>query len=166
MPCTERTRAVSADEVKALLRSAGLRVTAARVHVLEALLCVGRPLAHAEVVEEVRKQADGGAQPLDRVTVYRTLTALARTRLVHKVLGMDGVLRFGAHLGEKGIGEKGRCGGNHIHFVCVRCGAMTCLQEQPLPWVEPPKGGEIYGKQLLVYGRCAACASLEGQKRG
>ena len=128
------------------LRDAGLRRTQARQVVLDLLAKVPRPLSHQEIA---RRKA---VRELDRVTLYRTLTTLQEAGLIHRIQGVDGVWRFGAHRA-----EAGRCGGDHIHFLCLDCNRMTCLPEQPLPWVQAPDGAEIAGKQLLVYGRCAAC---------
>jgi molybdate transport system substrate-binding protein len=130
-----------------LLRSAGLRRTAARVAVLDLLDRVDRPLSHQEIA------ASPEAQRLDRVTLYRTLSALQEADLVHRVQGIDGAWRFCTHCRDEG------CGGDHVHFLCVDCNRMSCLPDQPLPWVEEPEGAEVLGKQLVVHGRCARCRS-------
>jgi len=133
-------------DTTAVLRAAGLRRTRARRSVIEVLDRAGRPLSHQEIASDARLVS------LDRVTLYRTLTALQKAGLLHRVQGMDGVWRFCGHRE-----APGRCAGNHIHFLCVACNRMSCLPEQPLPWVAEPEGAEVYGKQLVVYGRCAAC---------
>jgi len=35
---------------------------------------------------------------------------------------------------------------------------MRCLTGQELPWVAVEKDERVTGKQLVVYGLCAACA--------
>jgi len=136
-----------ADE---LLHGAGLRRTKAREAVLSLLRQAERPLAHHEIA------ARPETARLDRVTLYRTLGALQRARLVHRVQGVDGVWRFRAH-----ASERVECPGNHPHFLCLSCGAMSCLDGQALPWVSVPEGTEVRGKQLVVYGRCRGCAAAE-----
>jgi Fur family ferric uptake transcriptional regulator/Fur family zinc uptake transcriptional regulator len=131
-----------------LLDAAGLRRTKARALVLEMLNSVDRPLSH----QEIAAAPDIGS--LDRVTLYRTLTTLQRAGLLHRVQGVDGVWRFRGHRT-----RTGKCGGNHIHFLCLECGRMSCLPEQSLPWVKEPEGAEVFGKQLVVYGLCATCKS-------
>ena len=131
-----------------LLRTAGLRRTKAREVVLGLLFQAGRPLSH----QELASRPD--TERFDRVTVYRTLTVLERAGLVHRVQGVDGVWRFRAH-----STEPGRCPGNHCHFLCLSCNAMSCLADQTLPWVCVPDGAQVTGKQLVVYGLCPACAS-------
>jgi Fur family ferric uptake transcriptional regulator/Fur family zinc uptake transcriptional regulator len=135
------------DGVPEMLRRAGLRCTQARLDVLSLLLDRGIPLAHTDVAAEPR--LDG----VDRVTLYRTLTALNDAGLAHKVQGLDGAWRFCAH-----DERSGHCAGDHPHALCSVCGAMTCLVGQPLAWVAVPDGFEVWGKQTVVYGRCPACA--------
>lgn len=133
-----------------LLRKAGLRRTKAREAVLNLLFEAMRPLSHQEIA--IQTEVDR----LDRVTLYRTLTTLREAGLVHRVQGVDGIWRFSAH----GIDHTG-CPGNHPHFLCLRCSAMACLTEQALPWVSVQEGAEVKGKQLVVYGLCPACASMD-----
>ncbi len=129
-----------------MLRRVGLRATRARRAVLSALRRAERPVSHQEIAGQ------RGVADLDRVTLYRTLATLARAGLLHRVQGVDGVWRYCSH-----PEIAGQCGGNHIHFLCVSCNQMSCLPEQPLPWVGVPDGVEVFGKQLLVYGRCRDC---------
>lgn len=138
-----------------LLIAAGLRHTKARSLVLEMLNSVDRPLSHQEIAAEPE------IGRLDRVTLYRTLTTLQQAGLLHRVQGVDGVWRFRGHRT-----RSGKCGGDHIHFLCVDCGRMSCLPEQSLPWVKEPDGAEVFGKQLVVYGRCAECKSREDAAAG
>jgi Fur family ferric uptake transcriptional regulator len=138
-----------------ILQVAGLRRTKAREAVLSLLCMAERPLAHHEIA--VRPEAGR----LDRVTLYRTLTALQRAGLVHRIQGVDGVWRFRAN-----ATDRVQCPGNHPHFLCLHCGEMSCLDAQRLPWVSVPEGTEVKGKQLVVYGRCGKCAAKEREESG
>jgi Fur family ferric uptake transcriptional regulator len=137
--------------VAELLHTVGLRKTRAREAVLQVLSNIDRPLSHQDIANRPETSF------LERVTLYRTLTTLRRAGLLHRVRGIDGVWRFRSHRA-----HSGKCGGNHIHFMCLECNQMFCLPEQPLPWVKEPEGAEIFGKQLVVYGRCAQCKSHGG----
>ncbi len=130
-----------------LLRAAGLRRTKARAAVLGLLRASRRPRSHQGIL------ATPDAEGLDRVTLYRTLAALERGGLVHRVQGTDGAWRFCFH-----APERPGCPGDHPHFLCRRCGRMTCLHGQTLPWVAVPEGTVVEGKQLVVHGLCAGCA--------
>jgi Fur family transcriptional regulator, ferric uptake regulator len=101
------------------LREAGLRKTAPRLAVLDALEHAEAPLSHAEVAE--RLVGDG----LDRVTVYRNLLALTDAGLVRRTDLGDHVWRFElVRPGDSGAHEAA-----HPHFVCSDCGAVSCLPD-------------------------------------
>ena len=131
-------------DMKSMLKSAKLKVTPPRLTVLSRLLDAGRPMSHTEIQEQ--------APDMDRVTLYRTLTAFVEADIAHQVQGLDGMWRFCAHT----RGERG-CPGNHPHFLCTACGRMTCLLDQSMPRVEVPEGYDVNGKQLVAYGICADC---------
>ena len=129
-----------------LLDGAGIRPTKARAQVLEAIMGAGRSLSHPELA--------GLLPELDRVTVFRSLKALKASGLLHGIQGLDGVLRYVVNP----VGRRG-CPGKHPHFLCLECGAMSCLSDQRLPHVRVPEGAEVSGKQYLVYGICPVCRS-------
>lgn len=128
------------------LRQAGLRRTPARVSVLACVESLGRPVTHAELQTLL---------DLDKVTLYRTLDALAEAGLVHRVLGIDGVWRHCAQPETQG------CPGNHAHFQCTACGAVRCLLDQPMPRVEVTQGATVVARSLLAWGLCPDCAESE-----
>jgi Fur family ferric uptake transcriptional regulator len=138
-----------------LLKKSGLRRTAAREAILQLLAEARQPLSHQDILKKGK-----GAKYFDRVTVYRTLGTLQKAGLIHRIQGMDGIWRFCRHRYE----PDGQCAGNHIHFLCSRCDQMSCLPEQPLPWVSAPAGASIHSKQLVVHGQCAACISRDRAK--
>jgi Fur family ferric uptake transcriptional regulator/Fur family zinc uptake transcriptional regulator len=135
-----------------LLHEKGMSSTALRRRVLELLYERREPLSHMEVFELL----SAAGQTPDRVTLYRTLSAFSGARIVHEVQGTDGVVRFCMHEPS----QEG-CLGNHPHFLCRKCGRMSCLSEQQLPYVDVPAGTLVEGKQLLVFGLCPRCAQKE-----
>jgi Fur family ferric uptake transcriptional regulator len=137
------------------LRAAGLRRTPARLAVLDALRDAQAPLRHAAL------RAQPPLAALDEVTLYRTLTTLEGAGLLHRVQGLDGAWRYAPNRAP-GAG----CPGNHAHFLCATCGAMCCLVEQPMPRIQVPAGASVSGRSLLAWGRCAACAGVEGASTG
>jgi Fur family ferric uptake transcriptional regulator/Fur family zinc uptake transcriptional regulator len=129
-----------------MLKGAGLRATSARQRVLSSLLEAGKSLSHRDLVDHLRE--------LDRVTIFRSLKNLKKARLVHSVQGIDRTLRYSIN-----PAVKRGCPGDHAHFLCLKCGAMSCLTDQHMPVVIVPKGSKVRGKQFLVYGTCTSCAS-------
>ena len=110
------------------------------------------PVTHAEVADRL-----GTAAP-DPVTLYRTLRALVDAGLAHRVPGPDGAARYAAT-----PPEVAGCPGNHLHFLCTSCGAMTCLVDQPMPRVQVPPGVRVQTRSFLATGLCAHCAAAAGQ---
>lgn len=140
-------------ELDAILKNAGLRMTRQRMSVLRLLIKAGSPLSHSEISSML-------PEPLDRVTLYRTLETLDAASIVHKVQGLDGVWRFCAH-----DTEADGCPGNHPHFLCLYCGKMFCLTGQKMPRIDVPKGMRVEGKQYVIYGCCSECAPLHGNRK-
>jgi len=130
-----------------LLLEAGVRATHVRLAVLRSLIRLGHPTSQPDLARLPQLEA------CDRVTLYRTLNLLRSSGLVHTVQGIDGAWRFCAH--ELDVAG---CPGDHPHFLCLSCGRMLCLVGQKLPHIEVPADVQVQGKQLVVYGRCGACA--------
>lgn len=130
------------------LRAAGLRRTPARLRVLAVIQDLDQPRTHAELLDDPRLSG------LDDITLYRTLTALEGAGLAHRVLGLDGTWRTC----RQPVEQPG-CPGNHAHFLCTRCGRMTCLTQQPMPRVAVPDGAIVEGRHFLVHGTCPSCAA-------
>lgn len=120
------------------------RDTAQRRAIRRALEESGRPLAALEVLQGSRRDAPG----LGIATVYRTL----------KALGADGEVTTVELPGEPPRYEAAGKG-HHHHFLCERCGKAYelggCLGglKELLP-----RGFKLTTHELLLQGRCAACA--------
>ncbi|MEQ1500963.1 MAG: transcriptional repressor [Myxococcota bacterium] len=131
-----------------VLRAAGLKRTPARIRILAAIEELSVPVSHAQLVGRPE------VAELDPITVYRTLSALESAGLLHRVHGIDGTWRYCAQ-----PHDRPGCPGNHPHFLCTSCGAMTCLLDQAMPKVGVPAGAVVEGRHLLAWGRCPTCAS-------
>jgi Fur family ferric uptake transcriptional regulator len=144
------TGAKEVGDVKALLRQAGLRATAARAAVFHCLIEAGGPLSHAEVCERL---ADAG---FDRATVWRNLADLTDAGLVRRTDLGDHLWRF--ELAAKVTHPVEQA---HSHFVCTECGSIACLPAGAVT-IHPVRGapralrrGEV---EVQVRGACNACA--------
>ena len=144
------------------IRGAGLRCTPARVAVLDHLAAARGPRTHAEVAEAL---VDRG---FDRATIYRNLTELTAARLVARVELGDHVWRFE-------IARPAKSGGSqdeHPHFVCTRCGDVSCLDDVDVSITPRPQAAAAPGrsrrgrrrptgiravKEVLLKGTCADC---------
>ena len=132
-----------------ILREKGMRATSLRLQVLELFLEKQEPLSHAAIFEHLA----ASGRKLNRVTLYRALSAFSDAQIVHEVQGINGPVQFCLHQP-----FLDGCPGNHPHFLCRECGRMICLHGQPLPRVEVPENSVIEGKQMLIFGLCPRCA--------
>ena len=140
----------SAGELIAGLRRAGLRVTAARRAICEALAA-----ARADHLSAGEVAARTGAG-VDLSTVYRTLDALEELGLVEHV-----------HLGHgPGAYHVGPSAAHH-HLVCDSCGRTFDVPiaelRRAVERVTTPLGFVPDSAHFAIVGRCAACA---GSARG
>jgi Fur family ferric uptake transcriptional regulator len=127
------------------LRAAGLRVTSARIAILDAVRAGDHP------------DVDGIARAVrDRVGhvtiqgVYDALNALAAAGLVRRI-----------YLAGRPARYEGRTGDNHHHIVCRNCGAVAdvdCVVGQA-PCLEPDSraGYMLDEAEVTFWGLCGRC---------
>jgi len=88
----------------------------------------------------------------DRATVYRVLGRLVEEGVIHKVIDVDGVIKYA---------ECEACTSDHrhdhIHFSCEDCHTVSCL-EQVVPAFDLPKGYAIHTINFTVSGICPQCS--------
>lgn len=126
----------------AQLRAAGVKVTVARLRVLEALGLASQPVCHAELETQL--------VTLDRVTLYRVLDSLVACGLAVKAPDDRGVFRFStAAAREQHAG--------HAHFRCTACGSVFCLDSPAPPPPKLPRGFQAAEVEVDVLGTCVNC---------
>ena len=132
-------------EIRTALRAHGLRVTPQRLAVYTALRALGRHATAEDVLERVHGTVPGVSLP----TVYAGLELLADLGLASRV-----------HAG-RAVRYDPRADAHH-HFVCDSCGAVSDLDATVdlAPALERLRdtGAQPAGAEVLVRGRCAACA--------
>jgi Fur family ferric uptake transcriptional regulator len=94
------------------------------------------------------------ADPLDRVTVYRTLKTFSDRGLIHKVLDDKGRLKYA--LCSQACSTNGHRD-EHVHFKCSRCGQTNCLNVE-IPPVKLPLGYVPREVNFLIEGTCQNCS--------
>lgn len=146
----------SIDAVKALVRGAGLRCTAARLAVLEYMLTAPGPKTHAEVSASLDHRG------FDRATIYRNLTELTEAKLVTRVDVGDHVWRFEVKRHEDGSGH----GGDHPHFVCTSCGEVSCLDDVNVAITPRPGTEQRPAAADGTAGKKAGTRSAAGRRQG
>ena len=137
------------DDVLALVREHGGRVTTTRRRLLEALF--DGP-GH-RTVEDLAERVQADAPDVALSTVYRNLDELERLGVVvHSHLG-HGPATY--HLAE----------GAHCHFVCQDCGAAVEAPDELFVGLARSAreryGFEIDTRHFAILGRCADCRTLD-----
>jgi Fe2+ or Zn2+ uptake regulation protein len=133
------------------LRHRGLRLSAARRVVLEALFAAGRPVT----AEEIAAGVGGRVQPSDLASVYRNLEVLERLGVVRHL-----------HLGH-GPGLYAPAGSGHEVVACERCGSHAVLPPRLADAlraaVQRTLGYEPRFSHLAMPALCPACAEASSQ---
>ena len=134
------------SRAEAALRRRGGRMTRSRGALLDLLERSTRPLAPRELHRELRRRGI----PMDRVSVYRNVSALLDLGLLHRVLGSAAVRPCG--------GGEPRC---HHAVVCTGCGSAREFHsrrlERALGDVRRATGFSIQEHLLELRGLCAGC---------
>jgi Fur family transcriptional regulator, stress-responsive regulator len=132
------------DDV-ARLRAAGMRVTSARLAILDVVSDGWHPGA-----DEVAKAVRGRVGYVTLQAVYEALGAFVGAGLLRKIELGGGAARY-----------ESRVGDNHHHLVCKRCGAVADIDcaVGHAPCLEPAAshGYVIDEAEVTFWGLCAQC---------
>jgi Fe2+ or Zn2+ uptake regulation protein len=131
------------------LRGAGLRVTAARVALLEAVRD-GDHLGVEALASGVRDRVGH----ISSQAVYEALHALTAAGLVRRIEPAGSPARF-----------EGRVGDNHHHIVCRSCGAVAdvdcAVGEAPCLTASDDHGYSIDEADVIYWGLCPDCSTVQ-----
>jgi Fur family ferric uptake transcriptional regulator len=146
---TEHSQAPLAER----LRTRGLRLTAQRQRVLDAVDALEHATPEA-IGARLREDAGPGGAAPDPSTVYRTLELLERLGLV-----------WHTHLG-KGAPIYHAAEHPHVHVVCASCGEVTSADPQLLAGAAERLAAELGFTvdvgHVALSGTCRACRERAG----
>ncbi|MFF4032695.1 Fur family transcriptional regulator [Streptomyces sviceus] len=129
------------------LRGAGLRVTAARVALLETVRA-GDHLAADAIATGVRDRLGH----ISLQAVYEALHSLTAAGLVRRIEPPGSPARF-----------EGRVGDNHHHLVCRSCGAVVdvdcAVGHAPCLTASDDRGFSIDEAEVIYWGLCPGCST-------
>ncbi|XVQ89703.1 Fur family transcriptional regulator [Microbispora siamensis] len=129
------------------LRGAGLRVTAARVALLETV----RSGDHLDV-EAIASGVRDRVGHVSLQAVYEALHALTAAGLVRRIEPAGSPARF-----------EGRVGDNHHHVVCRSCGVVAdvdcAVGEMPCLTASDTHGFTIDEADVIYWGLCPGCST-------
>ena len=142
---------MTASEVPATaddLRGAGLRVTAARVALLETV----RDGDHLEV-EAIASGVRDRVGHISLQAVYEALHALTGAGLIRRIEPPGSPARF-----------EGRVGDNHHHLVCRSCGVVAdvdcAVGEAPCLTASDDRGFAVDEAEVIYWGLCPGCSAV------
>lgn len=121
-------KTIAKTRIKALIEDAGTAISSNDIHQHFSTLC-------------------------DRATVYRVLGRLVDEGVVHKVVDVDGVIKYAAC--EQCDDHHHRH--DHIHFSCESCQTLICLEEV-VPDFRLPEGYTRKTVNFTVSGICPGCS--------
>src|ERR1700758_394448 len=132
----------SSDRFEALLEKHHLKKTGPRLKVLSML--------SAKKVATSQPDLESVMDDIDRVTLYRILSAFEEKGIIHKVFDLNGTANYAMCSSD--------CGENHhhdehLHFNCTSCNNVYCLDELEIPDLHLPKGFTLYAT-----GLCPKCS--------
>lgn len=136
-------------EPREWLRAAGLRVTAPRIAVLEAV--VARPHSDADTIAADVRAAIGSVSTQG---IYDVLHACVGAGLLRRIEPAGSPALFEARIGD-----------NHHHLVCRRCNAVADVDCAigPAPCLDPANthGYAVDEAEVVFWGLCPQCRAVE-----
>jgi Fur family ferric uptake transcriptional regulator len=147
--CNHKTEKSTSLEDR--IREAGLKLTPARLKVLELLDHHRCLMSVDEVVETLTKKT---RKKVDWTTVYRTLLSFSETGLVTGTLLEDGVMRYEYKCDAPGDSH------HHHHVICKKCGRISPIEACEIKAIEAQvarMGFSELTHRLEFSGICRAC---------
>jgi Fur family ferric uptake transcriptional regulator len=93
---------------------------------------------------------------VDRVTLYRILSAFEEKGIIHKVFDLNGTANYALCSSSC---EEHQHHDEHLHFNCTICKNVYCLDDLDLPELVLPKGFKLEGFSFSATGICPKCSN-------
>lgn len=135
------------QKIAETLEKHGVKPTANRIVVYEALASSYRPMSLAELERNILT--------IDKSGIFRALSLFRENHLLHVIEdGGDGVRFELCHSHDHHRHDDD----THVHFHCEHCGRTFCIDNTPIPVVELPEGYLMTSANYVVKGVCPDCA--------
>jgi Fur family ferric uptake transcriptional regulator len=117
-------------KIEQLIKDKNIKLTTARVKLLEILKAADRPLCYEEIKNDIS---------MDKATFYRNISKFEEEGILNAFESNDKKRYFEVRLKP------------HAHFVCVKCNSVECIKniDITLP------GYEI--NNVIINGTCPSC---------
>ena len=151
--CEIDMNSLSKEEVAAILKEKGLKVTIQRVLVLKTLsACPDKHLTAEEIYELVKVEYP----EIGLATVYRTIQLLLELNLIDRINLDDGFARY-----EIGTLNQKEAKHHHHHLICLKCGRVMSFEDDLLEGLEnrilESTGFVVADHEVKLYGCCKEC---------
>jgi Fur family ferric uptake transcriptional regulator len=130
----------------------GLKKTGYRLSILQVFFFSQNAITNAEIEQLLQL-------PVDRVTLYRILKVFEETGIIHRVIDINGVPKFALSIHKK-LTDKGKTQPQHLHFSCIKCKNIFCLDGPAIPKVTIPDTYEVHSLNMTIVGVCQNCNKL------
>ncbi len=131
-----------------ILKEKGIKKSAQRIAVINALQSAKRPLGEDEI------KVDMG-EMYDRITFYRTMQVLVNAGIVHRINVDNFRVEYALNADDGDM--------QHVHFYCRQCHKVFCLKDIPVNHYDLPEGYKEEDCEILVRGLCPSCSEQEAR---
>ncbi|MDR1882739.1 MAG: transcriptional repressor [Prevotella sp.] len=130
-------------DAEQILKRHNLKNTGCRKFIIGELLDGDCALSESEIKKAL-------PDLFDRVTFYRSLKTLEENSIIHRVVLHDSTVKYALN---REVLPKGE----HAHFHCMECDAVTCMETGALAPVAIPQGFSVDSMDVLLEGTCPGC---------
>lgn len=142
---------MQSDDIKNLIRRAGLKVTPHRIHVYDMLQASPVALTAEQIYQELK----AGINPINMSTVYRIVDSFVEKQLLVRSMMPDDsrtLYEINSHI--------------HRHYlICTGCRRRVEITTCPIHHLEhelaDTTGFRIEAHRLELYGKCPACSARQ-----
>ncbi|MFL2564234.1 MAG: Fur family transcriptional regulator [Parvicellaceae bacterium] len=136
---------MESNKIKEMLKKRNLKATSNRLSLLKKMQNNGSAMSYSNIRSIM--------QPIDRVTLYRTIEKLKEKGIIHTAFQSNNEIYY-AICGMDCSSENHVH--NHIHFKCSKCETVTCEDVLNSLNISLPKH-EIHNISVNVKGICEVC---------
>ena len=129
-----------------LLSHKNLKLTPIRLEVLSYLLTSLTAVSKSKIEDHF--------DAYDRITIYRTIKSLVEKEVIHRIIGMDGEVKFAVNNDPVMVPNK--TNNSHVHFHCLKCEATFCMAIK-IPKIEVPENFQMINSNYSIEGICKNC---------
>jgi Fe2+ or Zn2+ uptake regulation protein len=128
------------------------RKTKTKQMIMSVLSGSSSALCYDDFVERVPEK-------MDKATIYRILQRFCDDGMIHKISGENGKTYYALchHCSNE------RHSDNHLHFRCVCCETISCMDE-PVSISPLPSEYKMLAVSCIVSGYCPDCLSGQNEK--